>query len=60
METPRVCCEPKNKRRCTEPEKERMSSDLMELNNTELNYMYCDYKTDPDDASNDSDEDFIL
>ena len=37
-----------------------MSSDLMELNNTELNYMYCDYKKDPNDASNDSDEDFML
>ena len=37
-----------------------MSSDLMELNNTELNYMYFDYKTDPNDASNDSDEDFML
>ena len=30
----------KNKRKCTEPERERMNDDIMELNDTELNYMF--------------------
>ena len=32
----------------------------MELNDTELNYIYFGDETDSDDASNDSDEDFVL
>ena len=32
----------------------------MELNATELNYIYFGDETDSDDASNDSDEDFVL
>ena len=31
--------EPENKRKSTELERERMSGDLMELNDTELNYV---------------------
>ena len=59
MAATRECYEPENKRKCTEQERERMSDDLMELNDTELNYInFCD-KTDPDNASNDSDEDFL-
>ena len=54
MAAPRECYEPEKKRKCTEPEKERMNDELMELNDTELNYIYSD------DASNDSDEDFVL
>ena len=60
MKTPRECYEPKNKRKCTEPKREGVSNELMELNDTELNYMYFDYKTDSDDASNNSDEDYVL
>ena len=60
VETPQECYEPKNKRKCTEPEMERVRNDLIELNDTELNYMYFDYKTDSGDASNNSDEDFVL
>ena len=37
MVAPRECYEPENKRKCTEPEMERISDDLMELNDTELN-----------------------
>ena len=35
-----------------------MSDDLMELNDTEFNYIY--FEADSDDASNKSDEDFML
>ena len=45
--------EPENKRKCTEPERERMSGDLMELNDTELNYINFGDETD-------SDEDFVF
>ena len=58
MAAPRKCCELENKRKCTEPEKERMSDDSMELNNKELNYIY--FETDSDDASNKSDEDVVV
>ena len=54
---PRGCYEPVNKRKCTERERERMSDDLMELNDMELNYIYL---TDSDDASNKTDESFIV
>ena len=47
---PRECYEPENKRKCTEPGRQRMSDDLMELNDTELNYVY--FKRYSDDASN--------
>ena len=55
---PRDCYEPINEQKCTEPERERLSDDLMELNDTELNYIYFD--TDSDDASRISDEDFVV
>ena len=32
----------------------------MELNDTELNYIYFGNETDLDDSSNDLDEDFLL
>ena len=60
MAAPRECYEPEKKRKCTEPNKERMNSELMELHDTELNYIYLGDETDLDDASNDSDEDFVL
>ena len=40
------CYEPENKRKCTEPEMERVSGDLMELNDTELNYLNFGDETD--------------
>ena len=42
--------EPENKRKCTEPERERMIGDLMELNATELNYINFGDETDSDDT----------
>ena len=57
MAATRECYEPENKRKCTEQERERMSDYLMELNDT--NYISFGDKTDPDNASNDSDEDFL-
>ena len=60
MATPRECYEPENKWKCTELERERMSDDLMKLNDTELNYINFDDETDSDNASYDSDEDFVL
>ena len=35
-----------------------MTDDLIELNDTKLNYIY--FETDPDDASNKSDEEFMF
>ena len=55
---PRKCYEPENKRKCTETERERMSDDLMELTDKELNYIY--FEKDSDDASNKSDEYFVV
>ena len=37
MATSRESYEPENKRKCTEPKMERLSGDLIELNDTELN-----------------------
>ena len=37
-----------------------MSDDLMELNDTERNYVDFGDKTDSNNASNDSNEDFVL
>ena len=37
MVAPRECYEPEDKRKFTEPERERMSGDFMDLNDTELN-----------------------
>ena len=37
-----------------------MSGDLMEVNDTELNYINFGDETDSDDAGNDSDEDFVF
>ena len=59
MGATRECYEPENKRTCTEPERERMSDDLMKLNDTELIHINFGDKTDSDNASNDSDEDFV-
>ena len=53
------CYEPENKRKCTEPERERMSDGLMELNDTELILINFGDKTDSDNGSNGSDEDFV-
>ena len=50
MVAPRECYEPENKRKYTEPERERMSDDLMELNNTELNYKNFGDETDSDNT----------
>ena len=36
-----------------------MSDDLRELNDIELNHIHFGDKTDSDNASNDSDEDFV-
>ena len=46
MVAPGQCYESENKRKCTEPESERMSSDLMELNDTELKYINFGDETD--------------
>ena len=54
----RECCQPENKWKCTEQESKRMSDDLMELNATELNFVY--FKVDSDDTSKTLDEDFAL
>ena len=51
--TPRKCCEPENKRKCTKPERQRMSDDLMDLNDRWQWY-------NANDASNKSNEDFML
>ena len=59
MIAPEECYKPKNKRKCTEPRWET-SGDLMEVNDTELNYINFGDETDSDDASNDSDEDFVF
>ena len=45
------CYEPENKRKCTEPERESMSGDLMELNDTELNYINFGDETDSDNTT---------
>ena len=39
MVAPGECYNPENKQKCTEPEREKMSGDLMELNDTQLNYI---------------------
>ena len=48
------CYELKNKRKCNELGKERMSDDFMELNDMELNYINFADEADSDDASNNS------
>ena len=55
---PRECYDPENKQKSTEPERERMSNDLMELNDAELNYIF--FETDSDYASNRSDKNFVV
>ena len=50
MVAPRECYELENKRKCTEQERERMSGDLMELNDTELNYINFGDETDSDNT----------
>ena len=51
MVAPRECYELENKRKCTEQERERMSSDLTELNDTELNYINFGDETDSDNTN---------
>ena len=55
---PQEYYDPENKQKSTEPERERMSNDLMELNDAELNYIY--FETDSDYANNRSDKDFVV
>ena len=54
------CYEIKNKRKCNELGRERMSDDFMELNYIKLNYIYFGDETDSNDASNNLDEDVAL
>ena len=42
---------------CAEPEREKMSGGLIELNDTEPNYINFADETDSHNTSNDSDED---
>ena len=60
MAAPGECYEPEDKRKCTEPEMERMGDDLIRLNDAELNNINCGDETDSDDATNDSDGNFAL
>ena len=50
MVAPGKCYEPENKRKYTEPERERMSGDLTELRDTVLNYIIFGDKTDSDNT----------
>ena len=59
METPRERYESKNERKCSEPKRERMNTDLMDLDYTELNHIYFGNKTDSEDVSRNSDEGFV-
>ena len=45
------CYELKNKRKCNELGRERMSDDFMELNDLELSYIYFGDETGSDDSS---------
>ena len=45
---PGECYKPENKWKCTEPERESMTGDLMKLNDTELNYINFGDETDSD------------
>ena len=58
MAAPQEYYDPENKQKSTEPERERMSNDLMELNDAGLNYIY--FETDSDYANNRSDKDFVV
>ena len=53
MAVPALCHEPEDKRKCTQPEMEKMSGDVMELNDTELNNIGFSDETESDDSSND-------
>ena len=55
-----ICYEIKNKQKRNGLGRERMSDDLMELNDMELNYIYFGGETDSNDSSNNLDEDFAL
>ena len=46
------CYELKNKRKCNELGRERMSDDFMELNDMELNYIYFGDEMGSDETSN--------
>ena len=48
------CYELKNKRECNELGRERMSDDLMQRNDMELNYIYFGDETGSDETSNNS------
>ena len=54
------CYEIKNKQKRNGLGRQRMSDDLMELNDMELNYIYFGGETDSNDSSNNLDEDFAL
>ena len=54
------CYEIKNKGKRSGLGRERMSDDLMELNDVELTYIYFGGETDSNDSSNNLDEDFAL
>ena len=53
------CYEPENKWKCTETERERMTGELMGLNDTELHYINFGDETDSDNAGKESNEDFV-
>ena len=50
MVAPRECYKPENKQKCTEPERERMNGDLIELIDTELNYINFGDETNSDNT----------
>ena len=50
MVAPAECYEPENKRKCAEPERQGMGGHLMELNDTELNYINFGDETDSDNT----------
>ena len=60
METTGKCYVPEDKWKSTEPEMEWMSGDSMELNDRELNNINSGDETESDEATNDSDENFVL
>ena len=50
MVAPGECYEPENKKKCTEPKRERMSDELIELNDTESNYVNFGDEMDSDNT----------
>ena len=60
MAGPGEYCGLENKQKCTDPKKERITGELMELNDKELNYIIFGDEMDSNDTNNDLDEDFVL